>query len=89
MLPQPQPRITVARIPLAHPDKLALQPHSQSGNLTNSIAEMKNPREYKKPIALAMGLLNVLYIVFSLVIYKYCGSESNVLNPSFTSFPHY
>jgi len=37
---------------------------------------MKNPKEYKKPIAASMGLLNVLYIVVSLVVYKYCGSES-------------
>jgi hypothetical protein len=40
-----------------------------------SIAEMKNPREYKKPIAASMGLLNVCYIIVSLVVYKYCGSE--------------
>ncbi|KAK1925999.1 transmembrane amino acid transporter protein-domain-containing protein [Papiliotrema laurentii] len=37
------------------------------------IAEMKNPREYKKPIAASMGLLNVCYIIVSLVVYKYCG----------------
>lgn len=42
------------------------------------IAEMKNPKEYKKPIAASMGLLNVLYIIVSLVVYKYCGSESGI-----------
>jgi hypothetical protein len=33
---------------------------------------MKNPREYKKPIGIAMGVLNVLYMVFALVIYQCC-----------------
>lgn len=36
---------------------------------------MKDPREYKKPIGLAMGFLNVCYIAFALVVYRYCGSE--------------
>lgn len=36
---------------------------------------MRNPKEYKKPIAAAMGLLNVCYIIVALVVYKYCGSE--------------
>lgn len=40
-----------------------------------SIAEMKNPKEYAKPIAAAMGLLNVVYIIVALVVYRYCGSE--------------
>lgn len=34
---------------------------------------MKNPKDYKKPIAASMGLLNVSYLVFALVVYKYCG----------------
>ncbi|KAL7418624.1 hypothetical protein Q5752_007082 [Cryptotrichosporon argae] len=38
------------------------------------IAEMKDPREYKKPIAASMTLLNVCYLVFSLVIFRYCGT---------------
>ncbi|OCF36058.1 hypothetical protein I317_01847 [Kwoniella heveanensis CBS 569] len=37
------------------------------------IAEMKNPKEYKKPIVCAMLLLNVTYLVVSLVVYRYCG----------------
>ncbi|WWC62253.1 uncharacterized protein I303_104849 [Kwoniella dejecticola CBS 10117] len=37
------------------------------------IAEMRNPKEYKKPIAAAMGLLNVTYLVVALVVYRYCG----------------
>ncbi|WRT68118.1 uncharacterized protein IL334_005093 [Kwoniella shivajii] len=37
------------------------------------IAEMKNPKEYKKPIIAAMGLLNVTYLVVALVVYRYCG----------------
>lgn len=43
---------------------------------TCSIAEMKDPKQYKKPIAASMGLLLVLYIVISLVVYRYCGGES-------------
>lgn len=34
---------------------------------------MKNPNDYKKPIAACMGLLNVSYLVFALVVYRYCG----------------
>jgi hypothetical protein len=40
---------------------------------------MKNPKEYKKPIAAAMGALNVCYIIVALVVYKYCGSECPLL----------
>lgn len=36
---------------------------------------MKNPNDYKKPIAACMGLLNISYLVFALVVYKYCGSK--------------
>lgn len=36
---------------------------------------MKNPKEYKKPIAVSMGFLNACYLAFALVIYRYCGSE--------------
>ncbi|GJN88359.1 hypothetical protein Rhopal_001324-T1 [Rhodotorula paludigena] len=48
---------------------------SSSGHSANIsiIAEMRNPKEYKKPIAATMSLLNVSYLVFSLVIYRYCG----------------
>jgi hypothetical protein len=28
-----------------------------------------------------MGILNVLYLIISLVVYKYCGSESCLPNP--------
>jgi hypothetical protein len=42
---------------------------------------MKNPKDYKKPVALSMGILNVLYLIISLVVYKYCGSESCLPNP--------
>lgn len=38
------------------------------------IAEMKNPKEYKKPIAVSMGFLNACYLAFALVIYRYCGT---------------
>lgn len=51
---------------------------------------MKNPREYKKPIGIAMGVLNVLYMVFALVIYRYCGSKSRhraVLTPAWIASP--
>ncbi|GAA5999346.1 uncharacterized protein JCM10292_001220 [Rhodotorula paludigena] len=48
---------------------------SSSGHSANIsiIAEMRNPKEYKKPIAATMSLLNASYLVFSLVIYRYCG----------------
>lgn len=35
---------------------------------------MRNPRDYKKPIVATMSLLNVSYLVFALVVYKYCGN---------------
>lgn len=38
------------------------------------IAEMRNPKEYKKPIGVAMAFLNACYIAFALVVYRYCGS---------------
>lgn len=41
---------------------------------------MKNPQDYKKPIAACMGLLNTSYLVISLVVYRYCGSEWKRLN---------
>ncbi|WVR08411.1 hypothetical protein IAU60_005466 [Kwoniella sp. DSM 27419] len=37
------------------------------------IAEMKDPKQYKKPIVASMSLLNVTYLVVSLVVYRYCG----------------
>lgn len=40
---------------------------------TNSIAEMRDPAEYRKPIAAAMGLLGACYLSISLVVYRYCG----------------
>ena len=46
--------------------------HRSSGHSANIpiIAEMSNPKDYKKPIAATMSLLNVSYLVFSLVIYR-------------------
>ena len=38
------------------------------------IAEMKNPKDYKKPIVATMTLLNVSYLVFALVVYRFCGT---------------
>lgn len=35
---------------------------------------MRNPKDYKKPIVATMTLLNVSYLVFALVVYKYCGT---------------
>jgi len=34
---------------------------------------MRNPAEYRKPIACSMGLLGACYLTFSLVVYRYCG----------------
>jgi hypothetical protein len=42
-------------------------------SLISSIAEMRNPAEYRKPIACSMGLLGACYLTFSLVVYRYCG----------------
>lgn len=39
----------------------------------DSIAEMRDPAEYRKPIAAAMGLLGACYLSISLVVYRYCG----------------
>ncbi|GAA5887079.1 hypothetical protein JCM6882_009440 [Rhodosporidiobolus microsporus] len=58
---------------------------SSSGHSANVpiIAEMRNPKEYKKPIALTMTILNVSYLVFGLVIYRYCGQY--IASPSLGS----
>lgn len=48
---------------------------------------MKNPKDYKKPVALSMGILNVLYLIISLVVYKYCGSESCLKTQRDTNSP--
>ncbi|GAA6031257.1 hypothetical protein JCM8097_005570 [Rhodosporidiobolus ruineniae] len=58
---------------------------SSSGHSANVpiIAEMRNPGDYKKPIALTMAILNVSYLVFALVIYRYCGQY--IASPSLGS----
>lgn len=44
------------------------------------IAEMKNPRDYKKALFTCMAILNAAYLSFSLVVYRWCGQW--VANPS-------
>jgi amino acid transporter len=38
------------------------------------IAEMKNPKDYKKALLLCMTLVNASYLTFSLIVYKWCGT---------------
>lgn len=47
------------------------------------IAEMRNPRDYKKPVAACMSFLSISYLVISLVIYRYCGQY--IASPSLGS----
>jgi amino acid transporter len=37
------------------------------------IAEMRNPKDYRKALYSCMALINVCYLAFSLVVYKWCG----------------
>ncbi|RDW76594.1 putative neutral amino acid permease [Aspergillus mulundensis] len=37
------------------------------------ISEMRNPREYKKPLYFCMTLVTASYLAFSLVVYRWCG----------------
>ncbi|RVX74994.1 hypothetical protein B0A52_01271 [Exophiala mesophila] len=47
------------------------------------IAEMRNPKDYKKAVFLCMGLVNATYLAYSLVVYRWCGQW--VANPSLGS----
>ncbi|KIX05270.1 uncharacterized protein Z518_06142 [Rhinocladiella mackenziei CBS 650.93] len=49
------------------------------------IAEMKNPRDYKKALFTCMAILNAAYLSFSLVVYRWCGKW--VANPSLGGSP--
>jgi len=60
------------------------------------IAEMKNPRDYKKALLMCMSLVNASYLTFRLVVYKWCGqwvaSPSlgvSLISSSSPSPPHY
>lgn len=44
------------------------------------IAEMKQPKDYKKALFTCMAILNASYLSFSLVVYRWCGAW--VANPS-------
>lgn len=37
------------------------------------MAEMRNPQDYKRPLYCCMGLVTASYLVFSLVVYAWCG----------------
>jgi hypothetical protein len=37
------------------------------------ISEMRNPKDYKKPLYLCMTLVTASYLAFSLVVYRWCG----------------
>ncbi|KAL4809454.1 transmembrane amino acid transporter protein-domain-containing protein [Aspergillus unguis] len=47
------------------------------------ISEMRNPKEYKKPLYLCMTLVTASYLAFSLVVYRWCGQW--VASPSLGS----
>lgn len=37
------------------------------------IAEMKNPRDYRKAVYVCMVVVNAAYLSFGLVVYRWCG----------------
>lgn len=37
------------------------------------ISEMRNPKDYKKPLYVCMALVTASYLAFSLVVYRWCG----------------
>ncbi|KAJ5565067.1 hypothetical protein N7513_001309 [Penicillium frequentans] len=47
------------------------------------MAEMRNPKDYKKSLYLCMGLVTASYLAFSLVVYRWCGQW--VASPSLGS----
>ncbi|GKZ20530.1 hypothetical protein AbraIFM66951_005855 [Aspergillus brasiliensis] len=46
---------------------------ANTGAFVPVLAEMKNPRDFKKAVHVAMTIILVLYFTFSLVVYAYCG----------------
>ncbi|OGM41657.1 integral membrane protein [Aspergillus bombycis] len=47
------------------------------------ISEMRNPKDYKKPLYFCMALITASYLTFSLVVYRWCGKW--VASPSLGS----
>ncbi|KAE8393739.1 transmembrane amino acid transporter protein-domain-containing protein [Aspergillus alliaceus] len=47
------------------------------------ISEMRNPKDYKKPLYFCMALVTASYLAFSLVVYRWCGKW--VASPSLGS----
>ncbi|GAB1195593.1 hypothetical protein APSETT444_004854 [Aspergillus pseudonomiae] len=47
------------------------------------ISEMRNPKDYKKPLYFCMTLVTTSYLAFSLVVYRWCGKW--VASPSLGS----
>lgn len=41
----------------------------------NVIAEMRDPREYNRALAICQTLITVIYIFCGILIYYYCGSK--------------
>lgn len=41
----------------------------------NIAAEMKDPKQYTKALALCQGFVTVVYIVVGIIIYYFCGSH--------------
>lgn len=37
------------------------------------LSEMRNPKDFKRPLYLAMSLVTASYLAFSLVVYRWCG----------------
>ena len=56
---------------------------SGSSMFVTIIAEMKRPKEYKKALLVAGAIVGTLYIVLSLIIYRFCGKWISV--PAFGS----
>ncbi|PYH68003.1 uncharacterized protein BO88DRAFT_426656 [Aspergillus vadensis CBS 113365] len=56
---------------------------SNTGAFIPVISEMKSPKDYNKAVYTSMTTLTVLYFVFGLVVYRYCGQW--VASPSLGS----
>ena len=50
------------------------------------ISEMREPRDYRKAVYVAMGFVTSSYLAFALVVYRYCGKW--VASPSLGSAGH-
>ncbi|KAI9367397.1 transmembrane amino acid transporter protein-domain-containing protein [Aspergillus egyptiacus] len=56
---------------------------ANTGAFVPVIAEMKNPRDFKKAVHVCMSMIMAFYVTFSLAVYAYCGKW--VASPSLGS----